>query len=264
MDNMKKDLIYFIAQTKANIKNAHALARSFWIGVFSMILNNLTFFVIWILFIRATGPINGWTSIDVFGMLGISMLCFGVCNSFFYGVRELPDFVAKGTFDSVLLAPVNSFLKLSSSSFSVTAYGDLLMGLFVSIFYAIYIKLNLYLFLLFGFMILLGCITFISIRLLCCLVAFFIYDGEIVGTQMFEIFLRPGLYPGAIFPRPMKLFFMTVVPALITSSAPVFLIKENPLHILFLGLGVTIFWVLVAHFTYKVSVKRYESGNLLR
>ena len=112
MDSMKKDITYFIAQTKANLRNAHALTRSFWIGVFSMILNNLTFFIIWFLFMKATGPINGWTSVDVFGMLGVSMLCFGVCNSFFHGTRELPEFVMRGSFDSILLAPVNSFLNL--------------------------------------------------------------------------------------------------------------------------------------------------------
>lgn len=261
---MKKDIIYFIAQTKANIKNAHALAKSFWIGIFSMILNNLTFFVIWFLFMNATGPINGWTNVDVFGMLGVSLVCFGVCNSFFYGLRELPEFVMKGSFDSVLLAPVNSFLKLSSSSVSITAYGDLLMGLFIVIFYGIYTKLSLYLFVLFAITILLGCVTFICIRLLCSLVVFFIHDGEIVATQMFEIFLRPGLYPGAIFPNKMKLFFMTVIPALITSSAPIDGIKSQSIYFLLFSLVVTIFWVSVTYLVYKISVKRYESGNLLR
>lgn len=261
---MKKDIKYFIAQTKANIKNAHALTRSFWIGVFSMVLNNLTFFTIWLLFMHATGPINDWTSMDVFGMLGISMFCFGFCHSFFYGVVELPEFVTRGTFDGVLLGPVNSFLKLASSSFSVTAYGDLLMSVCVIVFYVIYTKLSLYLFFILLTTLILGCITFICIRLLCSLVVFFIHDGEIVSTQMFEIFLRPGLYPGAIFPNRMKLFFMTVIPALITSAVPIDAVKSNSLHILLISLGVTIFWAAISFIAYKISLKRYESGNFLR
>jgi len=261
---MKKDILYFIEQTKANIRNAHALAWSFWIGVFGMILNNTAFFVIWFLFMRATGPINGWTSIDVFGMLGVAMLCFGVCHSFFNGIKDLPEFVVRGSFDGILLAPVNSFLKLSSSSFSITAYGDLIMGLFITIFYVIYIKLSLYLFIIFITTVLLGCVIFIAIRLLCSLVVFFIYDGEVIATQMFDIFLRPGLYPGAIFPNKMKIFFMTVIPALITSAAPIDGIKIQSTYILLFSLIVTIFWVVLTYFVYKVAVKRYESGNLLR
>lgn len=264
MDNMKKDIKYFIAQTIANLKNAHALARSFWIGVFSMILNNVAFFVIWLLFMKATGPINGWTSIDVFGMLGVSLVCFGVSNSFFYGIRDLPEFVTKGTFDGVLLAPVNSFLKLSSSSFSVTSYGDLIMGLFVLVFYVIYTKLSLSLVVMLAASIMLGCITFICIRLLCSLVAFFVHDGEVVATQMFEIFLRPGLYPGAIFPSKMKIFFMTVIPALLASSGPIDSIKAKSTSILIFSFFVTIFWLIITYFAYKVSIKRYESGNFLR
>ncbi|MEK9179582.1 MAG: ABC-2 family transporter protein, partial [Patescibacteria group bacterium] len=212
---MKNDIRYFIAQTKYNIKNAHALKHSFWIGVFSMVMNNVSFFVIWLLFMKATGPINGWTGIDVFGMLGVAMVCFGVTQGFFFGVRELPELVHRGSFDSVLLAPVNSFLKLSGSEFSVTAYGDLLIGIVVIIFYGIYLHFSFYAWFLFLFSIMLGCVVFISVRLMCSLVAFFIHDGEDISNQMFEIFLRPGLYPGAIFPNKLKIFCMTIIPTLI-------------------------------------------------
>ena len=76
-----------------------------------MMLNNLTFFIIWLLFMQATGPINGWTGMDVFGMLGVALIAFGVTHSFFYGLVDLPQFVVRGTFDSTLLSPVNAFIK---------------------------------------------------------------------------------------------------------------------------------------------------------
>ncbi len=261
---MKKDFTYFIAQTKTNVKNAYALTSSFWISVFSMVLNNLTFFVIWYLFMKATGPINGWTSVDVFGMLGVSIFCFGISNSFFRGIADLPEFVHNGKFDNVLLAPVNSFLKLSSSSFSVTAYGDLLLGMFVMIFYGIYMKFSLLLWTLFVVSTICGCVVFICIELLCSLVAFFIHDSSVLSRQMFEIFLRPGLYPGAIFPSGMKIFFMTIVPTLITSAVPIDLVKEKSISILLTAFTVTICWIVITALVYKYAIRRYESGNLLR
>ena len=261
---MKKDIKYFITQTYYNFKNAHALKRSFWIGVLSMMLNNLTFFVIWILFMKATGPINGWTGIDVFGMLGVSLITFGVANAFFYGIVDLPTFVVKGTFDNTLLSPVSAFLKLAGSSFSVTAFGDLLQGLIVVSIYGIYLHFSLYIWALYLSGIILGCIVFTSIRLLSSLIVFFIYDGEVISGQVWEIFMRPSLYPGSIFPDKMKLFFMTVVPTLITSAVSIDIVKGASLRLLLMACVVTFVWLVITYYCFITSIKRYESGNFLR
>src|SRR3989338_10419687 len=181
MDKHMNALRYFIAQSKYNLKNAHALSHSFWIGVVSMMVNNLTFFIIWLLFMQATGPINGWTSLDVFGMLVVAMVAFGFSNSFFRGIVDLPQFVVRGIFDSTLLSPANTFLKIGGSSFSVTAYGDLIQGVIVSIIYGILAGFDIYTWLLYIVAIMFGCIIFICIRLLCSLVVFFIHDGEIIS-----------------------------------------------------------------------------------
>lgn len=257
-------LKYFIAQSKFNLKNAHALSHSFWIGVASMILNNLTFFVIWFLFMKATGPINGWTSFDVFGMLGVAMFAFGFNHSFFYGVTDLPQFVLKGTFDNVLLSPTNSFFKLAGSSFSVTAYGDLIQGALFAIIYGIIMHFSFYAWVLYILAIAVGCIIFVCIRLLCSLVVFFIHDGDVIAGQLFEIFLRPGLYPGAIFPNKLKIFFMTVVPALLTSAVPIDTVKSHSISLVVLGVSVTFVWILITFFVFRLAIRRYESGNYLR
>lgn len=261
---MKNTIRYFIAQSKYNLKNAHALSGSFWIGIISMIINNLTFFVIWFLFMKATGPINGWTTLDVFGMLGVAMIAFGFTHGFFYGIVDLPRFVLSGTFDNVLLSPTNAFFKLGGSSFSVTAYGDLIQGTFIAILYGILTHFTLYTWVLYFFAIITGCIVFVCIRLLCSLVVFFIHDGDVISGQLFEIFLRPGLYPGAIFPNKLKIFFMTIIPTLLTSAIPIDIVKSNSFEILFLGIFISIFWIFVTYFIFKFAIKRYESGSFLR
>ncbi len=64
--------------------------------------------------------------------------------------------------------------------------------------------------------------------------------------------------------RMKQLYQKTVVPALITSAVPIDAIKGNSLHMLLFSAGVTLFWMYITHRAYKFSVKRYESGNLLR
>ncbi len=259
-----KDIRYFITEAFYNIKNAHALAKSFWIGVISMVINNVTFFVIWYLFMKTTGPINGWTNTDVFAMLGVSMLIFGIVNSFFRGIVDIPQFVVKSSFDSILLSPVNTFLKVSGASFSVTAIGDLLMGLFIVIYYTVTSNLSMYALILFFIGIILGTITFLCVRLLCSLVVFFMYDGEAVSNQLFELFLRPGLYPGAIFPTKLRIFFMTAVPALLTSAVPIDIIKQQSILLVIVSLAITSTWLFFTYIVFRVAIRRYESGNMLR
>lgn len=261
---MKNTLAFFLAQSKYNLKNAYALTRSFWVGVISMMLNNVTFFIIWLLFMKATGPINGWTSLDVFGMLGVSLIIYGIVNSFFRGIADLPEFVVKGTFDSVLLSPVNTFFKLSGASFAVSAYGDLIQGILVTALYGMLAQFSLSTWLLYLFGIVLGSVVFICFRLLCSLVVFFVHDGEVIASQLFELFLRPSLYPGAVFPDTLKLFFMTIIPTLLTSAVPVDIAKSHSISLLLFSLGGTVIWVLLTTIVFKISIRRYESGNLLR
>ena len=261
---MFQDIRYFVTQIKYNLKNAYALQRSFWVGIITMILNNLTFFIIWLLFMNATGPINGWTSLDVFGMIGVSVFIYGIANSFFRGIVELPQSVVKGTFDGILLSPANTFLKLGGASFSVTAYGDLIQGFVVTVAYVIFKSFSAYQCLLYLFAIILGSIVFVCVRLLCSLVVFYIHDGETVSEQIFEIFLRPGLYPGAIFPSKIKAFFMTVVPALLISAAPIDMLKSNSVSLIYLSLFVTVIWVLISYIAFAQAIRKYESGNYLR
>jgi ABC-2 type transport system permease protein len=261
---MLHDLHYFIIQTRYNIKNAYALSGSFWIGIVSMMVNNATFFIIWLLFMHATGPINGWTGLDVFGMLGVAMAAFGCTHGLFYGVVELPQSVIKGTFDSVLLSPVNIFTKLAGSGFSITAYGDLIQGSVIVLLYGILSHFTFFTWGMYLVSIFFGCIIFLSIQTLCSLVVFFIHDGDVVARQLFEIFLRPGLYPGAIFPSKMKLFFMTVIPTLLTSAVPIDVVKMHSLWLLVFGAVMTLVWVLITYIVFTLAVRRYESGNYLR
>jgi ABC-2 type transport system permease protein len=257
-------LYYFFIQFKYNLKNAHALARSFWIGVGSMVVNDLSFFVIWLLFMKATGPINGWTSLDVFGMLGVSMFCFGVVHGFLNGIADLPQLVLRGQFDSVLLSPTNSFLKLSGTSFSIVAFGDLLLGALIAVLYGILAHFTLLAWLHFIIAICIGCIVFICVRLLCALTVFYVHDGGVISRQLFEVFLRPGLYPGAVFPSKLKIFFMTIIPTLLTSAVPIDVVKLSSGKLLFFGLCVALVWVGITWFVYMMSIRRYESGNYLR
>ncbi len=264
MDNMFKEIKYFLISVKYNLKNAYVLGGSFYMGIFSMILNNSTFYILWYFLMKTTGNINGWSSTDVFGMLGVSTFCFGFTHSFFYGVVELPGTITKGQFDVVLLSPRKILTRLAGMGFSITALGDLIMGLGVFVWYGITKSFNLEQWILFLLTIIFGAIVFLCVRVIVSLIGFYIQDGDLVSHQIFELFLRPGLYPGSMFPNKMKIFFMTIIPSLMTSAIPIDFIKTNSIKIFTLSFIVVSFWFVLASFLLNKSIKKYESGNFLR
>ncbi|MEK7113740.1 MAG: ABC-2 family transporter protein, partial [Patescibacteria group bacterium] len=109
-----------------------------------------------------------------------------------------------------------------------------------------------------------GCVVLVCFRLLGALVAFFMNDSSIISRQLFELFLRPSLYPGAVFPRGLKIFFMTALPTLLTSAVPIYILKGNSAQLLIFTILITLVWVLITYAVFRISIRRYESGNYLR
>ena len=192
------------------------------------------------------------------------MLTFGVVHSFFFGIVKMSDFVNEGKFDSVLLSPVSAFVRQSGMQFSVVAYGDLLQGIAVTLWYIIHMHMSSVAIgvLLFG--IIIGSVVFVALVLAISCISFYIQDSAIIADQLRDILIRPSIYPGGIFPEGLKIFFMTVVPALLTSSVPIDMVK-NPSARLFVFVAVVVVaWMLITRFIFARALRRYESGNMLR
>ena len=69
---MIKNLKLAFLNIHMNIKNAKELKISFIISILGMILNNISFLILWYYFGKSVGIINGWEPTDIFGLYGIS------------------------------------------------------------------------------------------------------------------------------------------------------------------------------------------------
>jgi ABC-2 type transport system permease protein len=96
MKKLLNEIVFFFFQWKQNIRNQQALRTSFLLQVAGMFINNIAFFVIWIMFSKTIGVINGWGAMQTFGMLCVSMLTFGIVHSLFGSTGTLTDTVPTG------------------------------------------------------------------------------------------------------------------------------------------------------------------------
>ena len=251
-----------ILNIKKNFKNEKELKSSFIITVFGMAINNIAFIILWYYFGKTVGTINGWKPMDIFGLYAFSAINYGLIVSLFDGIFEIPIYISSGTFDKYLTTPKNILLKVSTSSISTSALGDLLFGLICYVIFAMYTHFTIYQVLLSILLILITSVLYYSFSLICMSVSFYLMDGNNVSQGLYGIFLSNSLYHGGAFTGILRFVFTFIIPSLVLGAIPVEIVKNFSITSLLIVTLITIFWFVVSIIFFYKSLRKYESNNL--
>ena len=213
--------------------------------------------------------IGGWTLAEVAFLYGIIAVSFGTMDMLFSGFdpQSFGQHVRRGTFDQLLLRPVDITVQVLGSEFIMRRLGRIIQGLAIFIYALIMLKLQwtagkvLYLpvvyisqVLFFGGLFIIGAtISFWTVESLE-VVNIFTYGGN----EMMS-------YPMHIYPKWMVRFFTFIIPAIFLNYYPAlfFLDKPDPFNLSpvahFLapiaGLGV----MLIALAFWRYGIRHYQS-----
>jgi len=191
---------------KMNISKWMEYRADFLIGIAAMFASNLTSIIFfWVLFQNIV-QINGWTFWQLVFLSGLSALTVGVWHAFLVGVSSwrVEREIRKGSFDRILVQPVNSFVYLLISTVDDDGFGDLIAGLLITYLGAInsgilLTPLNIILLSLFVFG---SILIFFSLTILVSSLCFWVVRsgaiGEIVWSLMRFIDLPLDVYSPAI------------------------------------------------------------------
>lgn len=247
---------------KKNIKNEKELKSSFIISVVGMMLNNISFLVLWYYFGKTVGELNGWKPMDIFGLYGFSCTSFGIVASLFYGLFEIPNYISTGNFDKYLLTPKNILLKVSTSKISTSAFGDLLFGITCFIIFSVYSKISLIQLMLAIFLIIISSIVFYAFSLVCMSISFYLMDGYNVSQGLCGMFVSNSIYHGGAYTGVLRIIFTIVMPSLLLGAIPVEIIKTISLKSIIMIVLLAICWFAISIMFFYKSLKKYESNNL--
>lgn len=247
---------------KKNIKNEKELKSSFIISVVGMMLNNISFLVLWYYFGKTVGELNGWKPMDIFGLYGFSCTSFGIVASLFYGLFEIPNYISTGNFDKYLLTPKNILLKVSTSKISTSAFGDLLFGITCFIIFSVYSKISLIQLMLAVFLISISSIVFYAFSLVCMSISFFLMDGYNVSQGLYGMFVSNSIYHGGAYTGVLRIIFTIVMPSLLLGAIPVEITKNISLKSIIMIVLLAICWFAISIMFFYKSLKKYESNNL--
>jgi ABC-2 type transport system permease protein len=213
--------------------------------------------------------IGGWTLGEVAFIWGITEFSFGVMDMIFSGFDydTFGPMIRKGQFDQLLLRPANITLQVLGSRFVLRRLGKILEGLIIFIFglsqldinwtiaKIIYVPiLSISQVLFFGSLFVIGATTTFWTMERLEILNIFTYGGSEIMS-----------YPMHIFPRPIRMMFTFLVPAIFLSYFPAVYIldKSDPLNapnfVSFIAPLIGLGMMMLALRFWRFGIRNYQS-----
>lgn len=229
------------------------------------------YFIAFALTLSRFETVGGWNLSEVAFVWGLAEFSFGTMDMIFSGFDydAFGPMIRKGSFDQLLLRPVDITLQVFGSRFVLRRLGKVIEGLAILIYSLTLLQIDwnlikiLYLpvlavsqVLFFGSLFIIGATsTFWTMERLEILNIFTYGGNEIMS------------YPMHIFPRPIRMLFTYVVPAILLSYYPAVYIlgKADPLNaptfVSFLApvVAVAMFWLALKFWHF--GIRNYQSSG---
>jgi ABC-2 type transport system permease protein len=213
--------------------------------------------------------LNGWEFPQLAFLYGLGLLSHGLVVVFFINTWHIDNMVIEGSFDRLLLRPMNVFFQLIASYVNFIGLIDLIPGMLI-FFYAchlVHIQWSMLLILKLVFIILGG--VFIRAALFICLgsVSFWTKrSSSLVGFTL-TLLERTTMYPVNIYPIVLQIIFTFLIPIGFISFYPAseFLGKGIGFHIPWsMALWtpvVGIICFMISQWIFTLGMKKYESAG---
>ncbi len=235
---------------------AYSHRAAFWVGVVTMLTNNIAWLIIWAFFFDQVGTVRGWDGDRIRLLLAILATATGLVIGFFNNARRLAEMAGTGELDAALALPVPTLPFLLCRRVRPGGVGDFVFGPLLFMLAgnptlsrtAMYVLGSLSGALVFlGFLVLIGSI---GLR----------YGNEVVSEQGFQTVLLFAFYPADIFGPLARFVMYFVVPAGFVSAIPVRLVDDFSLGLLAGQLAAALVAVLAGWFAFRWAMEHYTSG----
>lgn len=246
-----------------NISFIMTLFATFCIGF-------LDYLAIWVL-LKRFGSIGGWNLLEISLLYALTYISFSLTDFLLRGLDRFASQVKTGSFDRLLLRPVNLLLQVAVQDISLIRVGKLLQAISVLVWaiYQLQIDWNVFKVTLFFYALLSGVLLFGGLFIIQATISFW----TIESLEIFNILTHGGCeaasYPMNIYKPWFYKLFTYFVPLTCTSYLPIVAILEKPEHLLGFPLwfawvsptAACLFFLLSLKF-WRLGVKHYcSTGN---
>jgi ABC-2 type transport system permease protein len=266
---LQHNLSLYLRLVSVQIRSQLQYPVSFWLDVIGTGVSLVTFFVSLALILQRFGDLGGWRLGEIAFLFGLLEASFGLMDMLFGGFDPavFGRRVRRGTFDQLLLRPVNITLQVLGDDFILRRLGRIVQGAAIFIIALSTLEIHwtatklLYLPLVilgivffFGGLFIIGStITFWTVEAIEVMNIFTYGSSELIS------------YPMHIYPNWLRSFFTFILPAALLNYYPAlyFLDKADPLgmpHFMrFLSPLAGLLVLLIALFFWRFGIRHYQS-----
>jgi ABC-2 type transport system permease protein len=102
---------------------------AFLLGLLAQALGYTADFIVFWIIVHRFGALGGWTWSEIALLYSLNLMSYAIGAAFtFSPMTELETMVRQGTFDGVLIRPLNPYLSLTAEKFNVGYLGHLLLA----------------------------------------------------------------------------------------------------------------------------------------
>ncbi|MFZ3007536.1 MAG: ABC-2 family transporter protein [Phenylobacterium sp.] len=247
----------YAAQSAAAIRTSFADRGNFAIQVGGMIVNDIFFLTLWVLFFAGFRSIGGWTLSDMALLFGLTMSVVGISGVFFGGYRDLAATLLRGELDALLTQPKGLIPRLLARESIATAWGDLAGAVFVLSVFAKLEWADLPFLLL---AIAAGTTVYVSASISFASLAFWAAGARSFARELTDFMLLFSSYPGSIYQGAVKTIAFTLLPAGFVVLAPMGMVRNPGLQTLAVVLFGAVVYAAIAVVLFHLGVARYRRG----
>lgn len=261
---MKRALTLAWTYLRLSVMNELQYRINFFIQVFESALALGTALIVLALVYGHTNTLAGWQRYELQALLGIFTMLMSILQASIQpNISRLMGDIQQGTFDFVLVKPIDAQWQVSIREVRFWQFVDFAAGLGIMIhaLWNLHAQLSPWQVVLFGFTLVCGALIIYSIMFMLASLAFWAVRIDSI-FDILESITGAGRLPVDIYPRWMRMILTFVVPLAFAVTVPAQVItgRSTPADIL-IQIGVTAVFLLCSRIVWQRAVHHYHGAS---
>ena len=252
-------LTTYAANIATAIRTSLMDRTNFLLQSIGMVVNDVFFLVLWYMFFAGFRRVGGWGLADVALLLGLIMCIVGISGIFFGGYRDMAATILRGEIDALLTQPKLVLARLLARESIATAWGDLVMGIWMLATFAGLAWQDLPL-VLAG--LICGTTVYVASATAYASLAFWFAGARSFARDLTDFMLLFSSYPGSIYTGATKIVAYTLLPAGFVVLAPVTFLRDHSAENFAVLLASACAYGAAAIVLFTLGMRRYRQGKV--
>ncbi len=247
----------YAANVRAAIRTSLMDRTNFILQSVGMVVNDVFFLILWYMFFAGFRRVGGWGLSDVALLIGLTMCVVALSGIFFGGYRDMAATILRGEIDALLTQPKTVLPRLLARESIPTAWGDLVMGIWMLFTFAGLGWSDVPLVLL---CVASGTTVYVSSAVAYAGLAFWFGGARSFARDLTDFMLLFSSYPGNIYTGATKIVAYSLLPAGFVVLMPVAFLRAPSPPSLAIVAGSALVYAAIAVLVFQFGLRRYRRG----